>query len=688
MTVTLENPLANQYERHRSRVGQSQNAKTSAGTDIGPPPPVKDPERRAQAEGDLEFFLRTYFAKAFHLEFSDDQKASCVAMTDAIDNGETYAEAQPRGDGKTTRAVRSALWAILTGRKRFVGIIGNTSPAARRAIKALRKILLTNQMLYEDFPQEIHGFPQLGDSNRRAGGQHIDGVKTQINVATTEVTFPTRPGSKASGSIVYSCGLTGDIRGPNVTNADGEVLRPDLIILDDPQSKESATSKSQTQTRWETIEQDIMGLAGPDVALTIIALCTVIATDDLSERLLNSENWKTRRTKLLYKFPGNLKLWDEFFQLWREGWRVDKSPDRANAFYQANWDAMHEGAVVGNPYRFRPKKGELDGLQYAMLRWFRNPVAFAAEYQNEPIDASMSVDQPRCISVETKLTKLERGVVPLWATRLTAGIDIQQRLLYFSVIAWGDDFRGSIIDYGSFPEQPRSYFTLSDASPTLQVASGFTEVEASIWWGLEQLSTYLARDWKIEGAGGAMRCERALLDVGWGEMADMAYEFLRRTPHKFLMPSKGAGITAGKKPMGEWSAKPGEQHGLNWVISSTDNQQRMRRVTHDTNWWKTFFAGRCAAPFGAAGSLSIFGEREEQHRLMVDHLAAEAPTKTFGNGREVWEWHMKPGADNHLLDCDIMASVAVSTLGVSLSNVPSTPTPKLRTFSLPGAARA
>ncbi len=677
MTVTMANP----YEQHRARVGQLQNVKTAAGTDIGPPPACKDPARRALAEADLEFFLRTYFAKAFHLEFSDDQKASCVAMKDAIDNGETYAEAQPRGDGKTTRAIRSALWAILTGRKRFVGIIGNTSPAARRAIKAIRKILATNHLLYEDFPQEIHGFPQLGDSNRRAGGQHIDGVKTQINVATTEVMFPTRPDSNASGAIVYSCGLTGDIRGPNVTTADGEVLRPDLIILDDPQSKESATSKSQTQMRWETVEQDIMGLAGPDIALTIIALCTVIAIDDLSERLLKSENWKTRRTKLLYEFPTNLKLWDEFFQLWREGHRVDKSPDRANAFYRANWEAMHEGAVVGNPYRFRPQKGELDGLQFSMLKWHRNPGAFAAEYQNEPIDASTAAEQPRCAGLERKLTNLPRGVVPLWATHLTAGIDIQQRLLYFSVIAWDDDFQGSIIDYGAFPEQPRSYFTLSDASPTLQSASSMTEIEASIWWGLERLSQYLSREWLIEGGKGSMRCGRALVDVGWGEMANLAYEFLRRSPHKFLMPSKGVGVTAGKKSMDEWAKKPGEQHGLNWIITSTDNQQRMRRVMHDANWWKTFFAGRCALPFGSAGSVSIFGEREEQHRLMVDHLAAEAATKTFGNGREVWEWHMKPGADNHLLDCDVLAAVGASTLNVSLSSLRRESAPKKVRFS-------
>ena len=42
---------------------------------------------------------------------------------------------------------------------------------------------------------------------------------------------------------------------------------------------------------------------------------------------------------------------------------------------------------------------------------------------------------------------------------------------------------------------------------------------------------------------------------------------------------------------------------------------------------------------------------------------------TFGNGREVWAWHMQPGADNHLLDCGVLAAVGASTLAVSLNSL-------------------
>ena len=43
-------------------------------------------------------------------------------------------------------------------------------------------------------------------------------------------------------------------------------------------------------------------------------------------------------------------------------------------------------------------------------------------------------------------------------------------MLYYAVVAWGMDFTGYIVDYGTFPDQKRRYFTLRQASKTLQAA--------------------------------------------------------------------------------------------------------------------------------------------------------------------------------------------------------------------------
>lgn len=622
-----------------------------------------DENRKLKAIENPESYLTSYFPQAFNLEFSDDHSDVIATLERVTTGGGLFALAMPRGSGKTTLVIRMAIRAVILGRRRFVAIVASTDKAARKIVKAIKSELTWNRLLYADFYEELHGIPQLMGDNRLAAGQLCDGQKTMIEMGVDQIVFPTIPGSKCSASVVTACGLTGNVRGQFHTTLDGEILRPDLAILDDPQTKESATSAAQTQERIEIVEGDVLGLAGPDKSIACVMPCTVIANDDLADRMLEHTHWNGKRTKTLYSFPSDLKLWDEYFQIQAEGLRVDKSPAAGNAFFEAHRARLEDGAKVGWPERI--PEGELSAIQSAMHLWYRSPTAFAAEYQNEPIDPSAVEDRPRCDGVRNKLTRLKRGEVPTWATRVTAGIDVQQKLLFYTVIAWADDFTGAVIDYGAFPDQPRAYFTLGDASPTLQSASGILQPEGSVRWGLGQLAERLAKPW-CQG-GGSLSIDKVLVDTGW--LTDVVYRFIAESPYMFLVPAKGKGIKAGGRPMDEWTRKQGEQHGLNWLVHSADNSRRMRWIQHDVDWWKTFFAGRCAAPEGSPGSLAVFGEKQEQHRLLVDHLAAESCTKTYGNGRELWEWKNKPGSDNHLFDAGIMATVAASTLGVSLSSL-------------------
>ena len=43
-----------------------------------------------------------------------------------------------------------------------------------------------------------------------------------------------------------------------------------------------------------------------------------------------------------------------------------------------------------------------------------------------------------------------------------------RRLLFWAVCGWESDFTGYGIEYGSFPEQSKRYYTLATAQPTLQ----------------------------------------------------------------------------------------------------------------------------------------------------------------------------------------------------------------------------
>jgi len=657
-------------EKKREYDAEYSRTKSRSKRDIRTPSrnePLND-ERRAAGFASLRSFLDSYFPEAFNLAWSDDHLTMIDTLQHVIESGGKFALAMPRGSGKSTIVRRAAIWAMLTGRRKGIQLVSATEELSVEAMEQIREELVFNNELELDFPFELHGVWQTEGENRQSRGQLCHGKKTGIFLGRKKVVLPSHDYSPVGGSFILAVGLTGNIRGANSRKRTGAVIRPDFVILDDPQTDESAISPVQNQKRIKIVEGPVMGLAGPGKSLAVVMPCTVIAKGDVADHFLNHNQWHAIRAKLLPSFPTNLKLWEEYFEVRAEGKRVDRSDDAANAFYLEHRPALEEGAVEGWPARKEPT--EITALQSAMHKWYESPTAFAAEYQNEPLDNTASEEQPTFRGLEEKLTRLPRGVAPVWATKVTMGVDVQGKLLFWVIVAWGDDFTCSVIDYGAWPEQPRSYFTLSEANPSLQVASGSSQLNGAIHWGLTALmKTKLGNGVQREG-GGEMSISKAIIDANWGESTDTVYEFCRRSTFGgVVIPSHGRGLKAGDRPMSQWAKKQGETHGWHWVITPGDGRRAVRHVIFDTNHWKTTMAARAAAFLGERGTLTVYGERQEQHRLLIDHLAAERPNKTSGQGRELWEWKSAPGRDNHWLDCLSLAGVGASMLGCSLDRV-------------------
>ncbi len=108
-----------------------------------------------------------------------------------------------------------------------------------------------------------------------------------------------------------------------------------------------------------------------------------------------------------------------------------------------------------------------------------------------------------------------RGVVPVWATRLTAFVDVQDACLWWMVCAWADDFTGATIDYGAWPDQGRAYFTNRDVKRTLARAHPKAGPEGRWYAGLDGLSEQLlAREWmRQDGADRPASRRRQLRQV-------------------------------------------------------------------------------------------------------------------------------------------------------------------------------
>jgi phage terminase large subunit GpA-like protein len=232
-----------------------------------------------------------------------------------------------------------------------------------------------------------------------------------------------------------------------------------------------------------------------------------------------------------------------------------------------------------------------------------------------------------------------------------------------------------VIDYGSYPDQQRPYYTLRDARRTLATELPRSGVEGAIYAGLENLTgVILHREWQRDD-GAMLRIERCLIDANWGTSTDVVYQFCRQSVHAtVVMPSHGRFVGASSQPFSEYKRRPGDRVGLNWRVPSIQGKRSIRHVIYDTNYWKSFVHARLAVPMGERSCLSLFGSHADQHRLLGDHLTAEYRVRTEGRGRSVDEWKMRPErSDNHFLDCIVGAAVAASMQGAQLPGILSKP---------------
>ena len=661
---------ARSYEDRRNAERDRQAEQSLAGRDIGPLPEVVNPGRKAACERNFQLFCESYFPETYSLAWSPDHLKVIEKIETAVLRGGLFALALPRGSGKTTITESAALWSMLYGHREFVVLIGATESAALELLDSLKTELEVNERLAEDFPEVCYPVAQLEGIANRCAGQLYKGERTRITWTSNEIVLPTVEGSKASGIIVRVAGITGRIRGMKFKRSDGRNVRPSLVVIDDPQTSESAGSLEQTRKRVRVLAGDILGLAGPGQKISGIMPCTIIRPGDMADIILNRNthpDWNGEKTRMVYRFPTNMKLWEEYAEIRAEALRTEGNFQKATEFYLANREAMDAGAEVSWEARFN--HDEVSALQHAMNLKFQDEAAFMSEYQNDPLpddtadDSLLSVDE-----ICAKINGLARRRVPLKCDRLTMFVDVQKALLFYVVIAWAEDFTGAVIDYGSWPDQHRHEYSLADANPSIQTLFPKAGFEGALYAALSALTDEcLGREWERED-GAVLKIERALVDANWGQSTDVVYQFCRQSSHAgVILPSHGRYVGASSKPMTEYRKQQGDRLGFNWMIPNVAGKRAIRHVIYDTNYWKSFIHARLAVPVGDKGSLTLYGRIPGAHQLFAEHLTAEYRVKTQGRGRTVDEWKLKPQShDNHFLDCVAGCAVCGSMLGASL----------------------
>lgn len=664
-------------ERYRMR-------RSFAGRDIGPIPPVVNPERREACKTDLLKFTQTYLGQIFYLPFCPDHINLISKMQTLVLNPPGYyAVAMPRGSGKTSLALAACLWSLLYGHSRFVLLIAASAERAKSLLLMLRRELEENELLLEDFPGICYPLRMLEGISSRAHGQHSQGRRTNIQYKSNCFTLPDVLGEPAAGSLVSAQGLTAQIRGLVHRTPDGRLIRPSLVLIDDPQTDVSAHSPAQCLRRESLINSAVGCLSGADQPCSIIMALTVIRRGDLADTYLDRSRYpqyRGDRCKLLYSLPTNLALWDEYAKLYLEDIQLGNFR-RSLAFYRKNRKKMDEGAKPAWEHRYCPPN-EISAVQFAMNLRIRDIQTFQAEYQNEPAAADLPTEEVR-IRIEklvNQLSQLPAGTVPPDCVKLTAYIDPHDTLHFYLVTAWTTRFAGYVIEYGTWPKQPGNFFTMASA-PCRLVDVYNKPTNEAVLLGLDDLLKYLAaKKYPFSGAPGDCTINRILVDANYGTYSESIYGLIRAHPNRqAITPAHGRYVGAASLPFNARTRKPGDVLGWHWRLSQY--QRAVRCVLYDTNFWKSFIAMRLNQPPGVG--IAVYGTEASGHRQLFEHWMGEVPMEVTCRGTTLIEWKNKSSRpDQHWFDCLVGCAVAASIEGIGAEYQKPTSARKVRRVSL------
>ena len=221
---------------------------------------IRDPadvQRRLANSADIYAFLSCYFPDVFWGDWTDQRREMVAAILNAARYGGDQAIAAPRGEGKTSIVQCVTIYCVMHGILSFPLIAAATGPNAEQILANIKYQLERNQALADDYPEICDPILALDGTAQRGATQTANGKRTFLKWAQDYIVLPTvrvpdhwdprlRPGqpSLGSGAVITTRGLDSAIRGVLVGTK-----RPDLVIIDDPETRDSARSGVQTDLR-------------------------------------------------------------------------------------------------------------------------------------------------------------------------------------------------------------------------------------------------------------------------------------------------------------------------------------------------------------------------------------------------------------------------------------------------------
>lgn len=608
----------------------------------------EDRQQRLAWESDDAEWLRAFFPDppfGFWYEFTPQQRAMIEAIGDAIQHGGDQAIAASRGEGKTAITRRLTLKYVLSGQIKFPVLFNATGSDAVDNLQAIKSDIEENDLLKRYYPEVCDPVRALENTPNRAHYQTVSGerfdngeeffrVSSRFSWCGHEIYLPNVPGSPSAGAIIATRGLDSAVRGLNKRGR-----RPDVAIIDDPDTEDTARSDEQAQKLEDRIDRAIAGLGGQQRGIARVMLTTLQNRVCVSYRFTDptaKPTWKGKRFRFLLKPPDRVDLWERYVQQVQkdlmqrdaDGEPTDPFARGAHSLYLDNREAMDAGAVVANPHRFDGADlGDGTRLEVSALQRYYNlvarvgPDAVATEYDNDP-----PPDESR---LETKLTwlmvagcsgDLDRLQVPPDTRAVVRAVDVRKIELHEAVVCSDPKARYRIADY--------------DVQGHGTTETTVEQAEQLILDGLRRLRDKWATDPLHDEHGTAHNADLVLIDKGWlgnwtedGEVKTWATQpvetFCIEAGLDTYLPAKGA-------PNYQEPAPDGHRViiGDHWHINRGKGRQRIcDEVIWDANHWHLLVEELFLLPEDSPDRFTLFAPGDgiwTNHKKLGQHIEAGA----------------------------------------------------------------
>jgi len=301
----------------------------------------------------------------FHREITDILN---VVSTDKVNA--KIAVAAPRSHAKSTYLTKGfPLHQVVYRKRKYIIIISETPSVSGPNLEWLATQLKHNEKLRADFGPLLSPRQQENDKD---------------NSAEFIAWQPTKDGGKRQLTKVEAASTGQALRGRN-----WQGVRPDLIVCDDLEdAKTNAATPEQRAKLRDWFASVVMPLGDPAGKKTaIVYMGTAVALDCLLLNILyKRSDFESKVYRAIIEPPTQEELWEKCREIYVDFDNPNRAAD-AEAFYQANYDAMNEGVVV--LWReFQPI------WKLMTWKWNNGSKAFNTEYMNNPIDEESRIFAP------------------------------------------------------------------------------------------------------------------------------------------------------------------------------------------------------------------------------------------------------------------------------------------------------